>query len=475
LNRLPYHASVYDRDRPVGSYWETTDLITDSTTDLTTHLITDQGIATAYPPLQGNHTCEVAIIGGGLTGLSAAWHLASEHGIEASVLEAGIPGWGASGRNGGFCCVGGTALSHQQLMRQFGLAETQRYYQEQREAIDWVQQLAALENIAIDRQGNGEIVVAHLPGRQKELQTKRDFLSQIAGYPCQLWSREELAEQAFSSPEAYAALWIGVGFGLNPMKYCRGLAQAALKRGAKIYSRSPVMAWERAGNQHLLHTPTGTLKAKTVILATNGYTPDRLHPSLKGCLLPALSQIITTRPLTAAERAAQGWRTETPVYDTRNLLFYYRLLKDGRFLFGSRGGAWGSPQESDRHQAWMTRRLGELFPAWREVEISHSWSGLVCLSAPLTPYIGELPCASNISDSNVFAALAYHGNGVATGTWSGQWVARLAAGKAKQEQLCAVFRQPLKPFPLPHLRKGYLRLAYFLYRIADQMGNNHSS
>ncbi|WP_416674284.1 NAD(P)/FAD-dependent oxidoreductase [Egbenema bharatensis] len=459
-----YHPSVYDRTLPIGSYWETT----------------DGPIDPDCSPLNQSQTCEVAIIGGGFTGLSAALHLAREHGIQAAILEAGMPGWGASGRNGGFCCVGGTALSHQQLIHKFGWVETQRYYQEQRSAIDWVQHLAKTENMAIDPQGEGEIIVAHHPSRLRLLADEQEFLTQIAHYPCQLWSRQELADYGFSSPEAHAALHVGVGFGLNPVKYSRGLARAALKRGVRIYGQSPVITWEKIGTDHLLHTPGGTLRAKTVIIATNGYTDDRsfptphsllpipstsLHPNLHSRTLPALSQIITTRPLTDSERSAQGWHTETPVYDTRNLLFYYRLLKDGRFLFGSRGGITGSPTERDRHQTWMVRRLGELFPAWKGIEITHAWNGLVCLSASLTPHLGNLP-----QDPSIFYALAYHGNGVAAATWSGRWVARLVAEKVTLPEICAVFRQPLQPFPFPFLRREYLRSAYWLYGIRDRLG-----
>jgi glycine/D-amino acid oxidase-like deaminating enzyme len=456
-----YHPSVYDRTLPIGSYWETT----------------DAPIEQDCPPLVQSQACEVAIIGGGFTGLSAALHLAREHGIQAEILEAGLPGWGASGRNGGFCCLGGTALSHQQLIQRFGLVETQRYYQEQRSAIEWVRHLADTEGMAIDPQGAGEIVVAHHPSRLRQLTEEQAFLIQVAGYPCRLWSRQELAESGFSSPEVHGGLHVGVGFGLNPIKYSRGLSRAALKRGVRIYGQSPVIAWEKIGTDHFLHTPGGTLRAKTVIIATNGYTDDRpsstphsppptpLHSGLHGCTLPALSQIITTRPLTASERSAQGWHTETPVYDTRNLLFYYRLLKDGRFLFGSRGGMTGNPTERDRHQAWMMRRLGELFPAWQGIEITHAWNGLVCLSATRTSHLGNLP-----QDPSIFYALAYHGNGVAAATWSGRWVARLVAGKVTLPEICAVFRQPLQRFPFPFLRREYLRSAYLLYGIGDRLG-----
>jgi glycine/D-amino acid oxidase-like deaminating enzyme len=159
--------------------------------------------------------------------------------------------------------------------------------------------------------------------------------------------------------------------------------------GVKIHAHSPAIAWEKQEGWHLLRTPGGTLKARQVMIATNGYTEERLTPPLRGTLLPVISNIITTRPLTDEELDAQGWRTETPIYDTRRLLFYFRLLKDRRFLLGSRGGTVGDSRERDRYRTWMVRRLGEMFPAWKDVEITHYWNGLVCGSVALTPHIGQ--------------------------------------------------------------------------------------
>jgi glycine/D-amino acid oxidase-like deaminating enzyme len=443
-----YDSAVYDRTLPVGSYWETT-------------VAADLAL---YPSLTQDQTCDVAIIGGGITGLSTALHLARDHHIQACVLEAGAPAWGASGRNGGFCCIGSTRLSNHALLTTFGRDETYRYFQEQRNGTRLVREIADAEGFEIDPQGDGEILSAHTPSRWAELEKEHAFLTDIAEYPCQLWSKKDMAESAFSSPEAHGALHIRVGFGLNPLKYSLGLAKAAHNRGATIYAHSPVITWEKQGNWHLLRTPTGTLRAKTVVIATNGYTHDRLHPSLCDRLLPVLSNIITTRPLTQAELDAQGWHTETPAFDTRNLLFYYRLLKDRRFLFGSRGGTVGDAAERDRHRRWMIRRFQHMFPQWRDVDITHFWNGLACFSTTLTPHVGQLS-----DDPSVFYGMAYHGNGVATGTWSGQRVARLVAAQETMDQLCTVVRQPFKAFPVPSLRIWYLRAAYGGYRLQDAL------
>jgi glycine/D-amino acid oxidase-like deaminating enzyme len=368
-----YRAELSDRSLPIGSFWETT---------------VPPNKPEDFPPLTQDDTCDVAIIGGGITGLSAALHL-MDAGVDVRILEAGVPAWGASGRNGGFCCVGATWLSGEELLRKFGREQVHRFFQQQRQGVELVRELAETYGIEIDAQGNGEIEVAHRPSRWRDLEAEYEFCEEVADYPCQLWSQKDLAEQGYASPEAHGALYVGVGFGLNPLKYSRGLATAVRAVGVKIHAHSPAIAWEKQEGWHLLRTPGGTLKARQVMIATNGYTEERLTPPLRGTLLPVISNIITTRPLTDEELDAQGWRTETPIYDTRRLLFYFRLLKDRRFLLGSRGGTVGDSRERDRYRTWMVRRLGEMFPAWKDVEITHYWNGLVCGSVALTPHIGQ--------------------------------------------------------------------------------------
>ncbi|MFS8894126.1 NAD(P)/FAD-dependent oxidoreductase [Synechococcus sp. O70.1] len=403
---------------------------------------------------------EVAIIGGGFTGLSTALHLVRDHGISACLLEAGSLGWGASGRNGGFCGVGASCLTHAQMVRRVGLAETERYYRDQWQAVETVQELAATEGFSLDAQGQGWYAVAHRLSAWQELEAEYQIYTQVAGYPVQLLSPKELRERGFDSRENYGALHIGIGFGLNPLKLTQGLAQAARRWGAQLYSASPVIAWEKVGSYHLCHTPGGTVRARHLVIATNGYTPAHLYPQLAGSLLPVLSNIVVTRPLTPAEQKAQGWWDPTPVYDTRRLLFYYRLLPDGRLLFGGRDGTCDDPAQRQRLQAWMVQRLYRLFPAWEGVEIEYAWNGLVCLSRQLHPHIGPSP-----TDPSLWYGLAYHGSGVATGVWAGKILAQDIAGN--RPQISALFRQPPRVFPFPGLRLHYLRLGYLWWQLID--------
>ena len=441
----PYPARTYDPSYPVGSYWDST--IADS--------------SWRHPaPLQGQVEAEVAIIGGGFTGLSTALHLVRDHGISACLLEAGSLGWGASGRNGGFCGVGASCLTHAQMVRRVGLAETERYYRDQWQAVETVQELAATEGFSLDAQGQGWYAVAHRPSAWQELEAEYQIYTQVAGYPVQLLSPKELRERGFDSRENYGALHIGIGFGLNPLKLTQGLAQAARRWGAQLYSASPVIAWEKVGSYHLCHTPGGTVRARHLVIATNGYTPAHLYPQLAGSLLPALSNILVTRPLTPQEQKAQGWWNPTPLYDMRRLLFYYRLLPDGRLLFGGRGGTRDTPTERRQLRTWMTRQLYRLFPAWEGVEIEYAWNGLVCLSRQFHPHIGPSP-----ADPSLWYGLAYHGSGVATAVWAGKMLAQEIAGIPSQ--MSALFRQPPRAFPLPWLRLHYLRLGYLWWQLTD--------
>ncbi len=441
------HPSAYDPTIPVGSYWQESAPSARST----------------FAPLSGDAHCTVAVIGGGYTGLSTALHLARDHGIGVRVLEAGAPGWAASGRNGGFCCLGSSGLGYQALIRRYGLDETRRFFDAQIDSVDLVRQLAASENIDIQASGDGELALAHKPNRFEHMKSERDFLAETFGFETTLLEPDALKERGLHGPKFHGGKLNPAGFGLHPMRYARGLADAAVQRGATVHGRSAVTAWQREGNRHRLITDSGSVTADRVVVATNGYTREDLHAGLHGRIMPVLTNIVVTRPLTGAERAAQGWTDTTMAFDSRNLLHYFRLLPDGRFLFGGRGGLDARPQSAAPMRARLERELRELFPAWRTVETTHFWRGYANLAADFVPHIGPLP-----DDGTVFVGLAYHGNGVAMGTWAGRALAGLAAGAARTHDLPAVVSRPLPRFPMPVLRTAYWKAAYVALGAIDR-------
>ncbi len=445
-----YHPSIYDDTNAVPSYWE----------------------ASAPPAafdetaLAGEESCEVAVIGGGYTGISTALHLARDHGVDVRLLEAGHVGWGASGRNGGFVCFAATKLSLGAMIKRYGLEETQAFWKAQLEGAELDAELIAEEGIDCDRTGDGNFEVAHHPSRLEGLREHGAELSKLFGIKTRVFSREEFIEIGHDSSEQFGALHIGAGFALHPLKFARGLAAAAARHGARLHGHSRVVAWRREGGKHLLVTASGgRLRAEKVVLATNGFSRDGLHPAFDARFLPALSNIVTTRPLSDDELAAQGWKTRSPICNTRTLLFYYRLLPDNRILFGARGDTTGRPEDGARFRAWLERRFGEVFPAWKDVTFSHFWRGLVCLTPKLTPSVGRLE-----EDPSVYYGYGYHANGVNTAPWVGRKLAwMIAASNSGEAALPAVMAGQGGRFPGGSHRLWGLRAAYLYYRMRDAL------
>ncbi len=404
-----------------------------------------------WPVQKGDQSVDVAIIGGGFTGVSAALHLA-EGGASVAVFEAETPGWGASGRNGGFCCLGGSKLSHGTMARRFGEQEADAYGQAEQNAVQLVAGLLNKHEIDADTHSAGETQLAH---------TKRAMtrLRRYADENGTLHEANDLPALGLNGP-FHGGYTTPVGFGLNPRKYLFGLARAAHDLGVQLYQKSPVQRVQKSGPGFRLTTPNGCVQADMVLICTNGYSSEDVPDWLSGRYLPAQSTVLVTRPLTEAEKMAQGWTSDQMCYDTRHLLHYFRLMPDGRFLFGMRGGLRSSDRAEAAIRHKVQRDFRRMFPAWAGVEITHIWSGMVCLSRGLVPYAGPVP-----GQPGLFAGFAFHGNGVAMGTYCGRALARLALGQ--DAGLPDPMTQPPRRFPLGRWRRAVLPPAYAAMAIAD--------
>jgi gamma-glutamylputrescine oxidase len=412
-------------------------------------------------PVSGDMDVDVAIIGGGYTGLSAAYHLGREHGISAHVLEANRIGWGCSGRNGGFCSTGIGKEDFDDWTARWGLTAAKAIFEQSREAVRTVKHLVETESIDVDKTPEGGLELAHRPNRMAELAARQKHLQDMFGMDVKLLSKAELEGGYLVSREAHGALIHGEGFGLHAMKLSRGLARAAQRHGAVLHGASPVTSWRRDGDRHLLTTPRGTLRARHVVIACNGYTGDRLHPATSGRLLPVLSNIIVTRALTPTERQSVNWHTYLKIWDTRYLLFYYRLLPQNRVMFGARGGIEDKPGSNRHERIWLERRFAEMFPPLAKVESEYFWRGWVCLSRDRNPHVGT------VEDGTVHYALAYMGSGVALAVYCGRMLAARIAGKPGGEA-GPLLGNPLPRFPFPALRRIYQRMAYSYYGFKDE-------
>ncbi len=422
----------------------------------------DQTYARAKrPALQGPHVCDVAIIGGGFSGISAALHLA-EVGVSATVLEDRFVGWGASGRNGGFCCMGGGMLDNATLDRKFGREGRDAWRQTEHAAVKLVESLTTRLNIKVDRHSNGETQFAHRAKDMDGLRRQAVDFAEDYGVEPQITEEADLETNGMNAG-FHGALTVPIGFGLNPGKYITGLAAAAETAGAQIFHRTPAMRIGRANGKFRVETPDGVVSAEKLIIATNGYSSEDLPAWLAARYMPTQSTIIVTRPLTQAERDAQGWTSRQASFDTRHLLHYFRLMPDNRMLFGVRGGLMANAASEVRAIRRARADFDRMFPAWRDVETPFGWSGMVCIARNRMPFVGEIPDLPGM-----FTSLCYHGNGVALASYSGALLADLVQGKTPAQSYPDALRQPLGRFELGRFRRAVMPFAYAGFAISDR-------
>jgi len=351
------------------------------------------------------------------------------------------------------------------MARKYGLENARQYYRSQVDAVNLVRDLLEEEDIDACAQGDAEIAFACSPRGFKALKAHAEFQFRSLGLDASALEPEVVRERYLDSPLQCGAAIMQPAFGLHTLRYVQGLSAAAVRKGARVHYDSEVTEWTRDGATHCLRTQNATVRARKVILATNGFLPEHLHAAFAGQALPMISAIIVTRPLSAGELSAQAWQTECPAITALNLLNYFRLLPDGRFLFGGRGSASGSPDSARRNFRNLRARFYEVFPGWRDIEIDYQWHGLVCMTRRLTPGIGLLD-----DDPSVLFAYGYHGNGVNTSTWAGKQLADwAAAGTMKAPATIPPQIRGLPGrFPLAGLRLRYIQAALAGLRLVDR-------
>ena len=412
--------------------------------------------------LNGAVDVDVAIIGAGYTGLSCAYHLARDYGIRALVLEANRPGWGCSGRNGGFARAAIGRHSFAKMRELWGAATARRVFAEALDALDNVRRLIREGAIECDALETGHLKIAHLPSRAAALAREAELLQREFEYPAEFLSASEVRERHIGGNESHGALRFPDAVAVHPLKLALGVLRLARGSGATVHSASPVLGWSTQNHSHVLTTPAGAVRAARVVLATNGYTPEHLHACVAGTTLPVLSHIIVTRPMTPHEKAANGFVTDHVLTDTRNLLYYWRRLPDDRILFGGRGSIVETANGQAARRNLLLAALKAKLPALADITVDSDWWGWVCLTADFLPHV----CYAR-DDSSVHYALGYQGSGVSYALYAGKLLAsRIATGSYRDSS--DPVATPLPRFPLAALRRVGQRAMYRWYRHLDQ-------
>jgi glycine/D-amino acid oxidase-like deaminating enzyme len=424
-------------------------------------------VATAGPPpeddgpVTADIDADVAIIGSGFTGLATALFLAREHGIKATVLEANRAAWGCTSRNGGQGQNASGRLYRSQWIARWGADTARRLDGEIREGFEtWKSMVAQVD---CDAQPGGHLYIAHRARKMAFLQRECEVMREVFGYGTRMLSADELRERYVHDHEAAGALHEQEGIGIHPLKLAYGYLRMARAEGVKVHTASPVGGWESRGGSHYLRTPGGTVRARAVGVATGGYTPQGLHPTLQSKVMPILSNSMVTRPLAREELEAAGLKSHTFMTDTRVLRFYSRILPDSRMQIGSRSAVHGADATAPRHLELLKTGLSRKFPSLRGVGVDYSWWGWVDVSHDMMPHITQPDPGLSI-----FYALGYGGNGVSFSTHAGRRLAERIAGKAGPQWNLPIYASALPGHPFAPFRRIGQQMLYRWYQRQDE-------
>lgn len=412
-----------------------------------------------FDALAGDAECDVAIVGGGLAGLSAALELA-RRGHAVLLLEAHEIGFGASGRNGGQA-IHGLACDQEVIEAQLGLDDARRVWDMSIEALDLLRARIAEHSIDCDWR-DGHLNLATRARKGRALAAWADRIESVYGYPLRRIAPAELRDW-IASPRYHSGVHDPRSGHLHPLKYTRGLAAAAAQAGARLCEATPVLALE-PGQRPVLRTAGGRVRARQVLLAGNVYI-DALAPSLGARIMPVGTYIACTEALDPA-RADALIPTRSAVSDTDFVLDYFRTTNDHRMLYGGRV-SYSTVTPADLADS-MRRRMVATFPQLTDVKVEYAWGGFVDISMNRAPDFGRLPAPPHGAGKaqNIYYLQGFSGHGLALTGLAGRLVAEAMDGDASRFDVFARLKH--RAFPGgPRLRTPALVLGMAWYRLRD--------
>ncbi len=397
---------------------------------------------------------DVAIIGGGYTGLSAALAFAKRD-INVAVLEAETMGWGASSRNGGMVLTG-LKLPMQTIIQRYGRDLAKRLFQYSLDSIDTVENIVKEENIDCGFERTGHLLAANKPSHFDALQAEVEFMEKEFNHKVHLVSRENQREE-IGTDLYHGALVDEVSAGVNPAQFVAGLAGAAEKAGAMLCARARVNRLGRGERRFVVETERGLLSAESVLVASSGYT-GKVTQKLQRKIIPVGSFIIATEKL-SDELARELSPKNRMIFDYKHYLNYFRLW-DGRLIFGGRAAFFPENENTVGQSAEILRReMVTVYPQLKDVKVDFAWGGTLDFAFDMMTHVGEM--------DGVAYSLGYAGHGVAMGAHLGKTVAEAMMKGSLKEHPFAQFDFPGAPLGLYDGRPWFLPFAGMWHKVLD--------
>ena len=401
---------------------------------------------------------DVAIIGAGFTGLSAA-RVMAKRGATVAVLEANTIGWGASSRNGGMVLTG-LKLSAEALAKRYGIELTRRIYASSLESINLVEQLVREEKIDCNFSRCGHLEVASKQSHFDAYARSVEVISKEFNHQLRIIGRGELGGE-IGSNIYFGGIVDESSAGVNPARYVSGLASAALRAGACVYENAQVQQIQRNSQNgstgFSVLTSRGNILAHNVLVATSGYT-SMATPILQKKIIPVGSFIIATEPLPEAVARELSPRNRM-IFDSKHYLHYYRLTPDNRMLFGGRAAFFPETTNTIQRSAEILRRdMGEVYPQLQDAKVEYAWGGTLDFCFDTMPHAGQT--------DGIYYALGYAGHGVAMATYLGTKLAETMCG-SKDDIPYTAIPFPGAPLGLYNGKPWFLPFAGAYYKVLD--------
>ncbi|GIN97537.1 oxidoreductase [Siminovitchia terrae] len=406
-----------------------------------------------YPLLQEHITADVVIIGGGFTGIASSYHLQNK-GVHTVVLEQHTVGWGASGRNGGMMNTG-YKLSAAETIKRWGVEEAIRLDQYALDCNKAVEEIAKKHQIDCDVRMSGHVGLSKNKKKQQAFENSQELIAKHFGREVKVLTGAELQKE-MNSDYYKVGLMDPLSYQFHPLDYVRGLAEVTNDLGGEIYEQTKAIDIQKTGKTFIVITEKGMVEAKELIFATDGYS-EKITPELHKGIFPLASFVIATEPF--EQRVLENMiPNNRNLYDTINLVNYFRRTPDQRIIFGGSGIGYPAKQ-AFKDELYML--LTSVFPQLKGVTIDYFWGGVIGATVDKFPVIGR-------TEQGAYYSVGYTGHGAAQSTLHGKLLSQCILN---EERINATFENTsLKTVPLYTNKKFLVSAANLYFRMLDKLG-----